>query len=339
MARFLRFGRAVCAAVVVVSVCGVASGVTIETVPVGNTGNVGELSGESAGGADPAGPNRVCGAVGYEYLIGKYEVTNAQYCEFLNAVDASGANPHDVYDDRMGTSQYGGISFDGNHSSGSKYELRTRMGVRPVNFVTFWDACRFANWLHNGQGTGDTETGAYTLTARDIAINVVTRNPDANWVVTNEDEWYKAAYHKNDGNTGNYWDYPTDSDMPPSAEFPPGMDPNGSANYGWVVVGGMTDIGAYTAKPSDSPYGTYDQAGSVYEWNEAIIESSKRGVRGGSFYSNTDKLPAARRGRDDPDLGDSSFGFRVALVPEPGTLCLLALGLPLLLRRRRKRAG
>ena len=37
---------------------------------------------------------------------------------------------------------------------------------RPVNYVSFWDAARFANWLHNGQptgaqGAGTTEDGAY----------------------------------------------------------------------------------------------------------------------------------------------------------------------------------
>ena len=33
----------------------------------------------------------------------------------------------------------------------------------PVNYVDFYDALRFANWMNNGQGNGDTETGAYTL--------------------------------------------------------------------------------------------------------------------------------------------------------------------------------
>ena len=33
----------------------------------------------------------------------------------------------------------------------------------PVNFETWYDTIRFANWLNNGQDSGDTETGAYTL--------------------------------------------------------------------------------------------------------------------------------------------------------------------------------
>ena len=63
-----------------------AMAVVIETVPVGNVGNAGELSGAGAGGR---GPDRICGAVDYAYNIGKYEVTNAQYAEFLNAAAAT----------------------------------------------------------------------------------------------------------------------------------------------------------------------------------------------------------------------------------------------------------
>ena len=38
----------------------------------------------------------------------------------------------------------------------------------PISYVTWGDAARFCNWLQNGQptgseGTGTTETGAYTL--------------------------------------------------------------------------------------------------------------------------------------------------------------------------------
>lgn len=41
---------------------------------------------------------------------------------------------------------------------------------RPVNYVSFWNGNRFANWLSNGQstgaqGAGTTETGTYTLLA------------------------------------------------------------------------------------------------------------------------------------------------------------------------------
>ena len=71
---------------------------------------------------------------------------------------------------------------------------------RPVNYVSYWDSCRFANWLSNGQGTGYTETGAYTLdgyNGTDGRHHSAQRRGE--WAVTSEDEWYKAAYYKGGG--------------------------------------------------------------------------------------------------------------------------------------------
>ena len=49
----------------------------------------------------------------------------------------------------------------------------------------------------------------------------ITRNPGAKWFLPSENEWYKAAYHKNDGVTGNYWNYPTSTDVLPYSDQPP----------------------------------------------------------------------------------------------------------------------
>jgi hypothetical protein len=38
----------------------------------------------------------------------------------------------------------------------------------PVTWIDYSDAVRFANWLHNGQGSGSTETGAYTISKSQI---------------------------------------------------------------------------------------------------------------------------------------------------------------------------
>ncbi len=182
--------------------------VNIDTVLLGDAVNANDSTGY--------------GGVGYDYQIGTYEVTNAQYASFLNSVAAT--DTHGPYNSNMGSNARGGISRSG--TSGSyTYSARTNMADEPVNYVSFWDAARFANWLTNGQGSGDTETGAYDLTnATAITNNTVTRSSWFNsssgntststvWAITSENEWYKAAYY--DG-SGGYFDYPTQSNTAPT---------------------------------------------------------------------------------------------------------------------------
>jgi formylglycine-generating enzyme required for sulfatase activity len=71
-------------------------------------------------------------------------------------------------------------------------------------------------------------------------------------------------------------------------------------------------VGAH--ENSDSPYGTFDQGGNLWEWNEAVM-GSYRGLRGGSFYIYDDGLHAALRLGYDPSNEILNIGFRVAEVP------------------------
>ena len=61
------------------------------------------------------------GSVANIYRISKYEVTNDQYTEFLNAVDPMGTNPNSVYFFRMGSDPRGGIAFQ--RRSGERVEV------------------------------------------------------------------------------------------------------------------------------------------------------------------------------------------------------------------------
>lgn len=337
-----KFCAIVAAGVLLASGVG-AQAIVMETVPVGNPGNAGEWSGESYGGY---GPDRICGAVDYTYNIGKYEVTTGQYCEFLNAV--AGVDTYGLYNTKMWLSSYGCKieRFAGSGTVGDPYQYRVAgdYANRPVNWVSYWDSCRFANWLHNGQptgpqGAGTTETGAYTLNGYNGQDGrEIQRNPGSRWAITNEDEWYKAAYHKNDGLTGNYFDYPTSNDAVPSNDLI-SPDPGNNANFYQVgyTIGSpyyRTEVGEF--ENSDSPYGTFDQGGNVWEWNEAVLFGSCRGLRGGSFGDGDSVLHASYRIYDHPAYEFNYIGFRVSEVPEPGSALLLLIGCAGLISRRRR---
>lgn len=281
------------------------------------------------------------GAVDYVYRIGKYEVTAGQYTEFLNAV--AKADPYGLYDPEMAdTSRGANIQRTGSSPSYS-YTVAADWANRPVNDVNFWNAARFANWLHNGQpvgpeGPGTTEDGAY----HDVgSLELFGRNPGAKFFLPTNSEWYKAAYHKNDGPTGNYWDYPTASDTPPINTLPDlgnhanFYDRYGTGNNGYAIGAPYfrTEVGAFASSPS--PYGTFDQGGNVDEWIETPAALTYRSVRGGSFfgfYSELYVAPIVTRVYPAA-LGNFTVGFRVASIPEPVALtislpCLLAFLLP-----------
>jgi formylglycine-generating enzyme required for sulfatase activity len=95
----------------------------------------------------------------------------------------------------------------------------------------------------------------------------------------------------------------------------------------------LTDVGSYTS--ALSPYGTFDQGGDVFERNESLINGSFRGLRGGSWFFLVGFLHASSRIDGIPTSQLHHVGFRVASIPEPGTLLLAALaGMGLLWRRR-----
>jgi formylglycine-generating enzyme required for sulfatase activity len=298
-----------------------ASAVTIDWATVGDPGNACDTQSQGC-----------FGAVAQTYRISETEVTNAQYTEFLNAVAAT--DPNGLYNIAMAPASSGGITQSG--SSGSfSYSAIAGLENLPVNFVSFWDSLRFANWLHNGQpvgaqGNGTTEDGAYTLTPEGIVANSITRNAGATIFLPSEDEWYKAAYY--DAVSTTYFDYPTGTDTQTVCAAP-GATAN-TANCG-LVVAARTDVGSYTG--SASPNGTFDQGGNVWEWNEAIISGASRGLRGGGFVDfDAASLAASIRGTHGPMGETGFFGFRVAsVVPEPSTALLVACGLVGLGLRRR----
>ena len=302
---------------------------TVKTVLIGNmamvtVGDPGNKKDERTGS----------GSVDYVYNIGKYEVTIQQYADFLNAVASS--DPYQLYNPNMATDlNIAGIARSG--ASGSyRYSVMAPAGVnpdgaqspgnRPIAYVSWFDAARFANWMHNGQGAGSTEEGAYTLkgVTTGAAVSV---NAGAKFHIPTADEWYKAAYYSQNlnGGKGGYYVFPTQSDATPGSV--PGNNINqrttpNQANYftgGFAVTqtitpsasqNYLTDVGAFTK--SASYYGTFDQAGNVYEWTDESTPGAQRSLRGAYWVSNV----ADTSYLDDyilpPDYESSGSGFRLA---------------------------
>jgi sulfatase modifying factor 1 len=291
--------------------------VTIPTVPIGNPGNA-------------ADPTTGFGAVAYSYNIGTTEVTNAQYAAFLNAVARTDTN--NLYNTLMATG-IGGITRSGLEGSYT-YGTISGRADNPVNFVSFWDGTRFANWLHNGQPAGvqdntTTEEGAYTLSAGGISSNSVTRNANWQWALPSEDEWYKAAYHQpasQGGDTDDYWRWVTSNNaVPTTAE----------ANFG-NVIGNTTPVGSYSA----NFYGAFDMGGNVWEWTEAKLFSNARIVRGGSLDDGFGTAPwtleSSYRVWQTVWEESANVGFRVSQIPGPSSVALLVIGALGVLHRRRR---
>ena len=339
-------GAALGLAAMLLAASGAMAQVSIETVPVGNPGNA----------ADTRYNNISVGAVAYEYNIGKYEVTAGQYCAFLNAVAATDtyglyltamdSSSHGCQITRHGTSGNYTYDFSGRPSGTTEADWANR----PVNFVFWSDAARFANWLTNGQGNGSTETGAYNLNgartnAALMAVIMPSAAQRATWsnganpyfLLTSEDEWYKAAYHNKTAElAATYFNYPTSSNSVPSNGL---TSPDGGNNANFYQSGYTIDSPYYRTpvgefELSDSPYGTFDQGGNVWEWNEANI-SGYRGLRGGAFNSYDYYLHASYRAYH-PSAQSDVVGFRVSVVPEPASMAVLALGGVAVMRRRHR---
>lgn len=148
----------------------------LEMLTIGNAGNPSHITGY--------------GSVAYNYKICKYPITNNQYCDFLNA--AAVTDTYSLYNVNMGSNARGGITRSGSAGSFS-YTVKTNMGNKPIVYISWFDAARFCNWMHNGMGSGSTETGAYTLNG--AVSGVFTKTINALFWIPTANEWYKAAYY------------------------------------------------------------------------------------------------------------------------------------------------
>lgn len=280
---------------------------------------------------NPADPLTGRGGVGQVFEIMATEVPNGLYCDFLNAVAAE-EDPHGLYSPLMAEHFFGGIvRIEGEDSRAHRYSTKPGYAQLPVVFVSWFDAARFANWVHYGMPRasdateGDAAYGAYDtrdfrdpLAAGDSARR---RRPDALCWLPDQDEWLKAGFY---GGQGRWWRYATQSDTLPVSCAPAAasnqLPPNAANYYGreWAApFPHLTPVGAY---PCPSHFGTYDQNGNAFEWVETLV-SDARGFRralGGAVFRYANSLEKSYLEGDRPDKKLSTIGFRLARRPGAG---------------------
>ena len=197
---------------------------------------------------------QVVGGVPYEYEIGKYEITAAQYCSFLNAVDPEGENPKQPWtkvklwnkkNDPINNPFQGQILFVDHAEDGRHYVLADPLwSDKPMMLVNGFQYAYFVNSLTNGGVVGEKErlrksplgfdvvvtdrfyqfspvidSGSYALNDSNYAF-LARQNVDGLFFPS-QNEWIKAAYFAGDdtGNKTDYFYFPTASNRPPIPLF------------------------------------------------------------------------------------------------------------------------
>jgi len=336
----------------------------IDFVRVGAVGNA-AWAGDGTVGDRAVGR----GSVGYEYSIGKFEVTTAQWAEFFNAAfdrPAGDALPHVVPPTYWGAA--GTTPINSTNPNARRWTVPVGNEMTPVGNISWRMAAMYCNWLHNDKATnreaflnGAYDASTFTFTPGGRFRDQQTRSPGARYWVPSWDEWLKAAHYdpnkaNPDGTTGGWWKYGNGSDVPFVAG-PPGVLVNGvptTSNFNWDGTDFPTfsplavSLGAYGNVTS--PWGLYDVSGATAEWTEECFFQPGdtfphgREYDGGWWYDGG-SIPdwiGSPGGTAFPSLSTFDLGFRIASnVPCPSVFVLgvIVVGMSSAHRRRTTTIG
>jgi formylglycine-generating enzyme required for sulfatase activity len=290
------------------------------------------------------------GSVNYEYKIGRFEVTTAQWAEFYSAAFDRPQAQWIPWLVPPTQAHWGAVSAPG-QNGGLRWAVPAGNEMRPVGNISWRVAAIYCNWLCNGKSLDRSAflNGAYdvsTFGGSQIFTDQATHNPGAQYWIPTHDEWLKAAHFdpnkaNPDGTTGGWWLYSNGTDSP-LIPGPPGV---GQANFGGFIVPDAFTIPLGAYPNVQSPWGLLDVAGATAEWTEGI-ETGGQGIKvriyEGSYwnspigYSISDSVFAIG-GSEFPSIDTYELGFRIAsAVPSPPSAFVLAAAGSLLARRRRK---
>jgi len=233
----------------------------------------------------------------YDYLIGKYEVTNEEYVKFLNGarVRSDGSyNGHEVIDMDDEDCEISYVN--------GRFEYESGKGKNPVIEVSWWGALEYCNWKSVEEGLAEAYDGNGNL-RRDIADVKGYRLPT-------EAEWEYAAR----GGRKSAGDY----------KF---AGSNDLDRVGWY----SSNSGSKThpvGQKAPNELGIYDMSGNVWEWcydwkgsygsgsQTNPVGPSQAGsirvLRGGSWVSYASNCRVADRSNFSPGDSYIHLGLRLS---------------------------
>ena len=329
----------------------------IEFVTIGGVNNA-PWPGSGSSNDDAAGK----GSVDHEYRMGRFEVTTAQWAQFLSAVAARPSSDSIPYVTRGWT--WGGMADPSYAGPGTRYIARPGLEMAPVGGITWRTAAIYCNWLHNGQATNRSAFmgGAYDVStfgyigAGDIFTDQLVRSPGAKFFIPNISEWVKAAHYdpnRNGTGQGGYWQYSITSDTAP-VYAPPGVLVNGQPGQSNSFDGFFTNpfpgyspygvpLGGYPVV--QSPWGLMDTASGTREWEEdpmlaygtnPIARFNDGSAWGDGAYAAALADRISNLSGDWPNIAYGDYGFRVAAaIPSASTAGLIFSAMAFALRRSR----
>ncbi len=252
------------------------------------------------------GPEAEIITIDYDFEIMMFEVTNAQYAEFLIEAYASGevwlaaemamgfytgdehysAGNYNFYE--LGEPDtYGGVNYGRIAWNGTTFTVTEGYGNHPCVHVSWFGAWKFA---------------------RHYGLRLPT-----------DYEWEKSAR----GNSGSNFSWGNDIDGS-RANYLNSTDPwdNGTTPIGFY---NGQNYNGFQTEDSPSPYGVYDMSGNVTEWINSWYEenSDHRVFRGGCWDTGTGELIVYGRSPGEqnhsfwfPSATPNNRGFRLVKVTQ-----------------------
>jgi len=266
------------------------------------------------------------------FYMGKYEIANQQYCQFLNSalsqslitvtsgvVYKAGSGTTYPYCDTSTSISYSQISY-----SGGLFSVRSKSGrsmsYDPMVQVSWYGAAAYCNW----RSQQEAKEQCYNLSAWscDFSKNGYRLATEAEWEYAARGGLAGRRFPWGDTITHSWANYRSSSSY--SYDTSPTRGDHPTWNDGVQPYTSPAGSFAYNG------YGLYDMAGNVSEWCNDWYSSSyysssptsnptgstsgtKRVLRGGAWNILARHARVAARAHDSPGTCYVNFGFRVVL--------------------------